>query len=101
MSGIGREEVERIAGLARLSLAPDEAEALAGDLARILEYAESLEALDTGEVEPTAHAIPLPMPTRPDEPVQPIDAQLAVSNAPRSEGTAFVVPKVLDSDEEG
>ncbi len=101
MSGIGREELERIAGLARLTLSGGETEALARDLDRMLHYVETLDELDTEGVEPTAHVIPLETPMRPDEPASPIEAELAVANAPRREGTAFVVPEVLASDDEG
>jgi aspartyl-tRNA(Asn)/glutamyl-tRNA(Gln) amidotransferase subunit C len=101
MSGIGREEVERIAGLAQLTLTGDEAEALARDLDRILHYVETLDELDTDGVEPTAHVIPLETPMRSDTPDAPMDPELVVANAPRHEGTAFVVPKVLESDDEG
>jgi aspartyl-tRNA(Asn)/glutamyl-tRNA(Gln) amidotransferase subunit C len=101
MSGIGRKEVERIAGLARLTLTGDEAEALAHDLDRILHYVETLDEVDTEGVEPTAHVIPLETPMRADVVAPPMDPELAVANAPRHEGTAFVVPKVLDSDDEG
>lgn len=101
MSGIGRKEVERIAGLARLTLTGDEAEALAHDLDRILHYAETLDALDTEGVEPTAHVMPLETPMRPDTAAPPMDPELVIANAPRHEGSAFVVPKVLESDDEG
>jgi aspartyl-tRNA(Asn)/glutamyl-tRNA(Gln) amidotransferase subunit C len=98
---IGREEVERIAALARLSLADDEALRLASELEAILGYAEQLAALDTTGVEPTSHPIELATPLREDVPEPPLDPELALANAPEREGSAFVVPKVLEGEEEG
>jgi aspartyl-tRNA(Asn)/glutamyl-tRNA(Gln) amidotransferase subunit C len=99
MSRIDRAEVERIADLARLELTPEEAGRMTGELEAILAYVETLRALDTEGVEPTAHAFPLPTPLRDDRPVEPLDPERALANAPARDGFAFVVPKVLDEDE--
>lgn len=101
MARIDTEELERVATLARLELADDERASLAQQLERILEHAELLQELDTSGIEATAHAIPLPTPLRPDEPAPPMDPELALANAPERAGTAFVVPKVIEDDEEG
>jgi len=93
MSRISREEVARIAHLARLSLSEDEAGAMAADLDTIL---------DTEGVEPTAHVLPLATPFRPDEPRPSLPPEAAVANAPDHQGTAFVVPAVIEGeDDEG
>jgi len=99
MARIDRAEVERIAELARLELAPDEAERMTAELAAILGYVEQLGALDTDAVEPTCHVLPLATPLRADRAEAPFPAERAVANAPAREGFAFVVPKVLDEDE--
>jgi len=99
MARIDRAEVERIADLARLELAPDEAERMTGELAAILGYVEQLGAVDTTGVEPTVHALPLATPLRPDRAEPPMDPARAVANAPAADGFAFVVPKVLDEDD--
>ncbi len=101
MSSITREEVERIAALARLSLDEAELVRVSDELAGILRYVETLERVDTEGVEPTAHVIPLATPLREDVPAAPLDPELAVANAPESAGTAFVVPKVIEGEEEG
>jgi aspartyl-tRNA(Asn)/glutamyl-tRNA(Gln) amidotransferase subunit C len=101
MARIDRVEVERVAALARLSLSDDEAERLAVELDSFLGYIETLRELDTSEIEPTSHPIPLPTPMREDLAEAPLDAELAVSNAPESAETAFLVPKVIDSETEG
>ena len=101
MARITRDEVEKVAALARLSLVDGAAERMALDLDQILEYAQTLSQVDTTDVEPTAHAIPLPTPLREDRASPPLDPELAVANAPEREGSAFVVPKVIEGDEEG
>jgi aspartyl-tRNA(Asn)/glutamyl-tRNA(Gln) amidotransferase subunit C len=101
MSRISPEEVEHTAQLARLELTPAERDAMARDLDRILDHVAALQALDTEGIEPTSHPIPVPTPLRSDEPVAPLDPELAVANAPSADGTAFVVPKVIDSEDEG
>ena len=96
-----RTEVERIAALARLSVTDAEAERLAGELEAILRHAEQLAGLDTSEVEPTSHPMELPTALREDLPEAPLDPELALANAPEREGSAFVVPKVIEGEEEG
>jgi aspartyl-tRNA(Asn)/glutamyl-tRNA(Gln) amidotransferase subunit C len=101
MSGIAREEVKRIAALARLSLPDAEVDRLQRELGAILSYVETLAAVDTTGVEPTAHVIPLATPLREDVPEPAMDPARALANAPEASDSAFVVPKVIAGDEEG
>ena len=101
MAHITRDEVERVAALARLLLSDEEAERMAAELDTILGYVETLDRLDTDGVEPTSHVIPLATPLRQDRAVAPLDPELALANAPEREGSAFVVPKVIEGEEEG
>ena len=101
MSRMSRSEVERIAALARISLSDDEAARLASELDTILGYVETLSEVATEGVEPTAHVIPLPTPLREDRASPPMDPEAAVANAPDRHGSAFVVPKVIEGEEEG
>jgi len=101
MTHITRDEVERVAILARLLLSDEEAEHMASELDTILGYVETLGRLDTEGVEPTSHVIPLATPLRQDRAVTPLDPELALANAPEREGSAFVVPTVIEGEEEG
>ena len=87
-----------VAALARLALSPAEIEAMTRDLEQILAHVASLDALDTRGVPPTLHGFDLPTPLRPDRAAQPLDPELAVLNAPARQGTAFLVPKVLEEE---
>lgn len=101
MARIDGEEVRRVAALAQLSVSAEEADRLARDLDRMLEYVETLNAVDTTDVEPTSHLVPSETPMREDRAVPAIDPELALANAPERHGFAFVVPKVLEGEDAG
>ena len=101
MPSFGRDEVERVAALARLRLSEEEAEEIAQHLDAFLDHVTALERLDTSGVEPTYHVIPLSTPLRSDSVTECLDPEVALANAPERQGTAFVVPKVIASDEVG
>jgi aspartyl-tRNA(Asn)/glutamyl-tRNA(Gln) amidotransferase subunit C len=101
MATILREDVERVALLARLSLTEAEAEQMTAELATILGYVDTLDELDTQGIEPMAHPLPLATPLRDDSATETISPDLAVANAPERAGSAFVVPKVIDAEDDG
>ena len=101
MPRINREQVDRVAALARLSFSDDEAARIGSDLEAILDYVETLNELDTHGIQSMSHVIPLDAPMREDRSVAPLDPELAVANAPMRDGSAFVVPKVIDGEDEG
>jgi aspartyl-tRNA(Asn)/glutamyl-tRNA(Gln) amidotransferase subunit C len=101
MPGIARDEVRRIAALARLSMDDGEIDRMQRDLAAILSYVEALAEVDTAGVEPTSHVMPLATPMRSDEPEPAMDPVRALANAPEASDSAFVVPKVIAGEEEG
>lgn len=101
MARITPAEVHRVARLARLSLSDAQAARMTAEIEQILTYAEALQELDTETIEPTAHAIPLDTPLRPDRAEPPMAPELAVANAPEAIAGAFVVPKVIEGEDEG
>jgi len=101
VSAIGREDVERVVALARLALDEDELARMARELDAVLGYVASLSRVDTRDVPPTAHVVPLATPLRNDVPSAPLDPEQALANAPEREGSSFVVPKVIEAEEEG
>ena len=62
------EQVRQIGNLARLKLSDDEVERFGEQLSSILTYVEKLNELDTSDVEPSAHALPVSNVFRNDEP---------------------------------
>jgi len=101
MTRINREELERVALLARLSLSDEEAGRLAREFDSFLDYIETIREIDTVGIAPTANPISLPTPTRPDRPAPAMDAELAVANAPEAAASGFLVPKVIETEAEG
>lgn len=96
MSALSRNDVLRIAELARLELTPDEVELFTRQLAGILEYVEQIRALDTTGVVPTSHAINRPL-ERADVTHDTLARDEALANAPDAapESGLFKVPRVF------
>ena len=90
-----------MAELARLLLSEEETQQMTRDLDRVLDYVATLASVETEGVEPTAHVLPLATPLREDRAAAAMDPELAMSNAPERAGSAFVVPKVIDGEDEG
>jgi aspartyl-tRNA(Asn)/glutamyl-tRNA(Gln) amidotransferase subunit C len=91
-----RKEVEEIALLARLHLEPDELERMQSDLGVILEYFGVLAAVDTTDVPPMTHAVPMDLRLRPDEPQLSLSVTDALRGAPKRDGDLFVVPAIIE-----
>jgi aspartyl-tRNA(Asn)/glutamyl-tRNA(Gln) amidotransferase subunit C len=89
-------EVEHVANLARLRLTHEEKELYREQLSAILEYAETLNAVDTSAVPPTAGVLPLTNVMRPDEPEAPLPVEDVLANAPRHEAGQFRVRPVFE-----
>ncbi len=97
-SELGPDDVERVARLARLRLTPQETERFAGQLRRILAYAEQVQQVDTSAVPPMSHPFADPeAPLRDDEERPSLGAGATHRNAPEADRDAglFKVPRVL------
>jgi aspartyl-tRNA(Asn)/glutamyl-tRNA(Gln) amidotransferase subunit C len=93
---ITREEVLRIAALARLDIAPDAVERVARQLSGVLELVGTLDALDLAGLEPTTFA-PAEAPARADAPDgRRLDGERATAAAPETEDGYFIVPPVVE-----
>lgn len=92
---LSKDEVLKIANLARLELSASEVEKYGDQLSAILDYVETLNKLDVSGIEPTAHAVMVPTPFRPDEVKIDGTREKSLANAPDREETFFKVPKVI------
>ena len=81
--------------LARLALTDEEIEQLTGELGAIVDYAAEVSALDTSDVPPTAHPLPLVNVLRPDDPRPGLDRDEVLAEAPATEDGQFRVPRIL------
>jgi aspartyl-tRNA(Asn)/glutamyl-tRNA(Gln) amidotransferase subunit C len=89
-------DVQGIAALAQLELAPDEVDLFARQLSEFLGYAAEVQACDTAGVEPTARVVSGAGTERPDEPAPSLERRDAIGNAPDPAGDGlFKVPRVI------
>lgn len=95
MSTISREEVARLAGLARIDLTDAELTRLATELDVIVEAVATVSRVATADVPATSHPLPLVNVMRPDVVVEPLTAQQALAAAPSAEEGRFAVPQIL------
>jgi aspartyl-tRNA(Asn)/glutamyl-tRNA(Gln) amidotransferase subunit C len=95
MPALTRKEVEEIALLARLALEPEELERMQHELGAILEHFAAISAVDTSDVPPMTHAVPMDLRLRADlvEPSLPPETALAAT--PKREGDLIVVPSSI------
>ncbi len=89
-------EVRHVAELAKLRLTDAEIEQFAGQLSAILDYAETLREVDTGDVPPTPYILPLTNVMRDDEPAPSLTNDQALANAPDREDGFFRVRAVFE-----
>ncbi|MFQ5847218.1 MAG: Asp-tRNA(Asn)/Glu-tRNA(Gln) amidotransferase subunit GatC [Candidatus Methylomirabilales bacterium] len=93
---ITREEVDHVARLARLGLSDEESERMRAQLDAILSYIDKLNELDTGNVTPTSHVIPMTNVFRQDVVCPSLSQAQALANAPDSQEAFFRVPRILE-----
>jgi len=93
---VDTDTVRRIARLARIAVADDEVDDLAGELNAILAFVERLLEVDVTGVEPMTSVMPMTMKQRPDIVTDGDLADDILRNAPAREGHFFVVPKVVE-----
>lgn len=89
---ISREEVEKVAVLARLLLSEEELQKMTRELGAILEYVAQLDRVDTAGVEPMAHALDAHDVFRPDE-LRPSLARSGLGQCPASRPGVLFGPR--------
>lgn len=92
---VTREEVKRIAKLAKLNLSEEEEISFQKELSSILDYMDKLNEIDTNDVEPLSHPIPVENIFREDKVEKSISREEALKNAPDATEEFFKVPKVI------
>jgi aspartyl-tRNA(Asn)/glutamyl-tRNA(Gln) amidotransferase subunit C len=90
------DQVRWVAHLARLELSPAELEMMTRQLSAILDYVSQLQQVNTENVEPLAHPLPLQNVFRDDEPAPSLPAAAALANAPDRHDDFYGVPAVLE-----
>ena len=85
-------DVRHVARLARLGLAPGEAERFRDELARILDHVSQIGELDLAGVPPTSHVVEVANALRADEPKPSLSRDVVFEQAPATQEGGFLVP---------
>lgn len=98
-SGISREEVARIARLARIAVSDEELDQLAGQLDTIVEVVSAVQAVDTDGIEPMSHPHSVEATMREDVQRTTLTQAQALDQAPEVEENRFMVPQILGEED--
>ncbi len=93
---ISSKDVENVAALARLRFSAQEVDTFTRQLNSILTYFETLQNVDTENVEPATHAVQVSNAFREDTVKASLGSDTSLKNAPQSEQSCFKVPKIIE-----
>jgi len=93
---ISREDIEKVAVLARIRLDEEQIPALEKDLGNILSLVDQLSAADTDNVEPLAHPLDAVQRLRADEVTESNQREAFQAIAPAVENGLYLVPRVIE-----
>jgi aspartyl-tRNA(Asn)/glutamyl-tRNA(Gln) amidotransferase subunit C len=93
---IEKEEVIKVAHLARLAISDDQVEAYTQNLSQILEMVEQMNEADVEGVEPLANPLDSTLRLRPDIANPDIDREAFQAVAPSTEKGFYLVPRVIE-----
>jgi len=96
MERVTRDDVAHVAELAHLAVSEEELERLRRELNRILDHFAELQKLDTRDVEPTSHAIPMVNVFREDARQDSLPLEAVLQNAPDRAEEFFRVPRIVE-----
>ena len=91
-----RDDVEKIAHLARLAVDEGDLDSVTAGLSDILNMVEQMSSVDTSGVTPMAHPLHMTQPLRPDQITEENQRELFQSIAPQTESGLYLVPKVIE-----
>ena len=89
-------DVGYVAELARLELTDEEKAVFQPQLENIVKYVEKISSVDVEGVEPMMHGRTLVNAFREDVVRPSLDTQVALENAPKRVGDAFLLPKIVE-----
>ncbi|KAA3607055.1 MAG: Asp-tRNA(Asn)/Glu-tRNA(Gln) amidotransferase subunit GatC [Calditrichaeota bacterium] len=92
---ISKEEILKVAQLAKLEFSEEELKTFDKDLNKILGYIEQLEEVDTSGVETLDSINPTENVLRKDENIPSLTKEQSLQNAPEKQNGFFKVPKVV------
>ncbi|MEA1081362.1 Asp-tRNA(Asn)/Glu-tRNA(Gln) amidotransferase subunit GatC [Marinobacter qingdaonensis] len=93
---ISREDIEKVAVLARIRVDDEQVSALETDLGNILDLVDQLSAADTDAIEPMAHPLDAVQRLRPDQVTETDQRAAFQAIAPATENGLYLVPRVIE-----
>ncbi len=93
---MNRDEIQKLAKLARLTIAESQADEVATSIGNVLNLVDQLAAADTDNVAPMAHPLDAVQVLRPDEVTEPDVREKMQAISPATQDGLFLVPKVID-----
>ena len=93
---LSKQDVERIAHLARIRIAEEDVPGYARNLSDILDFVAQMDAIDTEGVAAMAHPLEASQRLRDDAVTETDRREAFQAIAPRVEGGLYLVPKVID-----
>jgi aspartyl-tRNA(Asn)/glutamyl-tRNA(Gln) amidotransferase subunit C len=91
-----RDQIRRVAQLARIALPAQESDIVLERLNRVLGMIDQLQAVDTEGIEPMSHALDVVQPLRPDAVTETDQRAGLQAGAPAVEDGLYLVPKVIE-----
>ena len=95
MPSTGRDDVARLADLARIQLPDEEIDRLPGEFDAIMDAVASVSEVATADVPATSHPIPMTNVFRKDVVTGTLTQEQALAGAPEAEDGRFAVPQIL------
>jgi len=93
---INKEEIKKIAHLARINVSQSELEQVEKKLVGILTLIEKMQEVNTDSIDPMSHALDINQPLREDKVTEKDIRDKSLSLAPHSEQSLFIVPQVIE-----
>jgi len=97
---ISPSEIKKVVSLSKLAFSDTEIEKFSLEINNIITHFDKLNQLDLNNVSPTSHISWRQPPTNPDEPHAWAGREEVISHAPAVVDGYFIVPKVVDKQEE-
>jgi aspartyl-tRNA(Asn)/glutamyl-tRNA(Gln) amidotransferase subunit C len=95
MSSLSRDDVAKLAALARIEMTEAELIELSSQFGIILDAVARVQEVDLSDVKATSHPQPLQNVARPDVVASSLSPEAALSGAPAQEDSRFQVPQIL------
>lgn len=93
---VTRKDVEKVAQLSRIAVAPERLDELSNELNGILNWIEQLNEVDVDGIEPMTSVVATDLPMRDDVVTDGDKVDDILANAPKATAGFFVVPKSVE-----